>query len=55
MVNKFYKDNFESMRKAGASPTDSNSGVIYKDSSGKVISKEQWLKEADKQFEKKSN
>lgn len=51
-INKFYTDNFKSMQKQGASPTDSNSGVIYRNPKGEVISKQKWLEEADKQFNK---
>jgi len=40
------------MQKQGAYPTDSNSGVIYRNQKGEVISKEKWLEEADKQFKK---
>jgi len=52
MVSKFYKDNFKSMQNSGAYPTDSNSGVIYRDPKGNIISKSEWLKRADEQFEK---
>lgn len=51
-INKFYTDNFTSMKKQGAYPTDSDSGVIYRNPKGEVISKEKWLEEADKQFKK---
>ena len=57
MVSKFYKDNFKSMQNSGAYPTDSNSGVIYRDPKGNIISKDEWLKRADEQFKqpKKNN
>lgn len=45
------------MQNSGAYPTDSNSGVIYRDPKGNIISKDEWLKRADEQFKqpKKNN